>query len=377
MEEETEMKIVIFNWRDIKNPKAGGAEIVTHQYAKGWVKAGHKVSVVCPAFPNFPRKETIDGVEYRRLGIRTSWNYLLIHILAFFYYQRCLKGKIDLVIDQIHWVPFFTPLYVKEKKLAFIHEVAQKIWVKQFGGLIGRIGRKIEPLFFQIYKNIPFLTVSKSSKSDLSRMAIPERNITVIRNGINITPLKKLPKKENVPTFIFVGRIAPVKNIEELIIAFSLIKKELKNAQLWIVGAIDNKDYYNKIRQIVTKNNLKKDVAFFGYVNEKKKFELLRRSHLFLHTSLSEGWGLVVIEANAMGTPAVVYNVAGLNQAVVDDKTGLICRENTPLEMAEHILDLYKDKDKFQRMQKECFVFSGQFSWKKSLSKSEQLINSL
>lgn len=368
------MYIAIFNWRDIRNPKHGGAEIVTHEYAKGWVKAGHKVTVICPAFPNSPKKEMIDGVEYIRLGVRTSWNYLLIHILAFFYYQRFLKGEIDLVIDQIHWVPFFTPLYVNEKKLAFIHEVAQGIWAKQFGLLIGGIGRRIEPLFFQSYNNIPFLTVSDSTRKDLAAFGIQEEDITVIRNGISIKPLTKLPIKEKDPTCIFIGRITPVKNIEEIIKAFSFIKMELATAKLWIVGGDDNKHYSNMIKKLIHEEGVDGAVKFFGYVSEKRKLELLRISHLLLHTSVAEGWGLNIIEANAMGTPAVVYNVSGLRESVVDGMTGVVCPVKNPKEMAKQILELFRNYNKYRHMQNECLKRTRQFPWKKSINESLKLI---
>ena len=66
----------------------------------------------------------------------------------------------------------------------------------------------------------------------------------------------------------------------------------------------------------------------------------MRRSHLLLHTSKREGWGLNVIEANAMGTPAAVYPVAGLRESTLDNETGVVSREETPQSLAARINDL-------------------------------------
>lgn len=371
------MKILIFNWRDIKNPKAGGAEIVTHEYAKRLVKTGYEVTLICSAFSNCQKKEVVDRIKIIRLGFKADFNFLFIHILAFFYYQKHLKNKIDIVIDQIHWVPFFTPLYVKEKKLAFIHETAQNIWQKQFGKVLGFIGKLIEPLFFIPYRSTSFLTVSESTRRNLEKLGISKKNVTVTPNSIGVEPLFKPSKKEKDPTFIFLGRIVPVKNLEDVIIAYKNIKIELPKAKLWIVGRNDDKRYFKKILSLIEKLSLKNDIKFFGFVDEKKKLGLLKKSHIFLHASVTEGWGLVIIEANAMGTPAVVYNVSGLSELVQDKITGLVCSKNTPDELARLAISLIQDRKRYKIMQEKCLNWAKQFSWKESYRKFSQLVKRL
>jgi hypothetical protein len=62
------VKILIFNWRDIKNPSAGGAEVFTHENAKRWVEKGRSVTLFTSAFPNCAKEEVIDGVKIIRAG---------------------------------------------------------------------------------------------------------------------------------------------------------------------------------------------------------------------------------------------------------------------------------------------------------------------
>ncbi|MBU3966070.1 MAG: hypothetical protein KKG76_01655 [Euryarchaeota archaeon] len=64
------MNILIYNWRDIKNPAAGGAEVVTHEIAKRLVLKGHKISLFTAAFPGCKKNEMIDGVDIIRSGGR-------------------------------------------------------------------------------------------------------------------------------------------------------------------------------------------------------------------------------------------------------------------------------------------------------------------
>lgn len=60
------MKILVMNWRDIKNPLHGGAEIFTHEHMKRWAKAGHECYLIASAFPNCKKVEEINGYKGKR-----------------------------------------------------------------------------------------------------------------------------------------------------------------------------------------------------------------------------------------------------------------------------------------------------------------------
>src|ERR1035437_3814135 len=115
------MNILILNWRDPKNPKSGGAEIVTLEHAKAWIAGGNAVTWFTSEFKGSKREETVEGVKIVRRG-----NILTVFLYAPIFYLF-LKQKFDLVVDEIHGIPFFTPLYVGKPKIAFIHEVAGEI----------------------------------------------------------------------------------------------------------------------------------------------------------------------------------------------------------------------------------------------------------
>ena len=73
-----------------------------------------------------------------------------------------------------------------------------------------------------------------------------------------------------------------------------------------------------------------KDVVFYGHIKDEVKYDLLRKAHLLLVPSVREGWGLVVTEANAMGTPVIAYDSPGLRDSVVDQKTGILVKDKSP-----------------------------------------------
>ena len=78
--------------------------------------------------------------------------------------------------------------------------------------------------------------------------------------------------------------------------------------RLTIIGAGEMEE---TLKQLAGESGIKEHIKFTGRLDEQKKDEQLRRAHFLIHTSIREGWGLNVIEANAMGTPAVVYPVGG------------------------------------------------------------------
>ncbi len=364
------MNILVLNWRDTKNPKSGGAEIVTLQHAKAWVKSGHKVTWFTSEFKDGKAKEALDGVNIVRRG-----NFISVYFYAIIFYLFSGK-KFDVVIDEIHGLPFFTPIFVRKPKIALIHEVADEIWDYMYPFPINKIGKFIEPFYFNFYKRVPFWTGANSTVLDLEKRGIKKSNCTIIFSPASNLALRRPPLKEKKPTFIFVSRVVKMKGIEEVIRAFFYILRELKDARLWIVGD-GGKSYVDELRDTMKSYSIAPRVKFFGTVSENKKLELMRKAHILLHASVKEGWGLVVIEAASQGTPSVVYDVAGLRDSVKNGKTGIVLSENSSKEMAREALNLYKNKRLYEKFQKNAILWAKSLTWKDATKKSLALIESV
>ena len=364
------MKILILNWRDIKNPESGGAEIVTMEHAKAWIKNGHSVTWLASAFKDSAKEEIINDVRIVRRG-----NWITVFLLAPFFYFFS-KQKYDLVIDEIHGIPFFTPLYVRKPKIAFIHEVASNIWDYMYPFPINKIGKITERLYFYLYRNLPFWTDAPSTIDDLEKFGVKRKKCVAIPCPSGNQSLKFLPSKEKIPTFIFVSRVVKMKGIEEVIKAFYYILKEIKNGQLWIVGDGDKK-YLKYLTKTMHSYSISTKVKFFGRVSESKKLELMKSSHVLLHASIREGWGLVVTEAASQATPSIVYNVSGLKDSVINNKTGIVLSKNSPLEMAKQALLLIGNKEKYVEFQKNCLNNSKNLKWDEVTKESLRLIESV
>ena len=352
-----EMRILVFNWRDIKNPHAGGAEIFTHENMKRWVKAGNKVTMFSSHFPGCLPEETVDNVRIVRAGGKYT-----VYLKAREFYKK--SGGFDVVVDEINTVPFFTPGFVKGKIVVLIHQLAREFWFHETSLPVALMGRYVfEERWLRKYRDIPTMTVSNSTKKDLEDLGF--RKIFIVPEGICFKPLAKVPPKEKEPTFIFVGRLKKAKKPQDAVKAFNILKKNVPSAKLWVVGD----GYHRKELEKIAGNGVK----FFGRVPEKKKLELMSRAHAILVPGVREGWGLIVTEANARGTPAIAYDVPGLRDSVEDFNNGILVGAR-PEKMADALASFVSNKKLREKLSKSALKHSRQFSWDNSARETLKIL---
>lgn len=366
-------RILILGWRDPKNPLAGGAEQVVHEHAKFWVKKGFQVVLFSSRFYKCSSREILDDV----LILRSGNPYIGVRIAAYIYYRKN-SDYFDLVIDQFHGFPFFTPFYVKKPIIALIQEVAKEVWFLNhlsipFNWIIGFLGYTLEPLIFKFYSNIQFMTGSKSAKTEVSEYGVNKKDIMVIPHGVILNNTKENFKKNKKFTIAFLGVLTKDKGIEDAIKCFSILNTK-GDFQFWIIGKADKK-YQLVLLGLIKKLKLDQKIKLWGFVTQEKKFELLQKAHLLVNPSVREGWGLVNVEANAVGTPVIAYRSAGIIDSVKNHLTGLLCNENTPENLADKIFFLLEKKKLYIRMQKNAKNWAKTFDWNKSVKLSFDLIN--
>lgn len=372
------MNILILSWRGIGHPNSGGAEQVTLEHAKAWTEAGHGVWVFTSYFKGAREKEIVGGVNF----IRSGRQYFDVQFKAFIWYLLGKHPKFDLVVDEFHGIPFFTPVYVRSRKLAFIHEVAKEVWKlnewpKPFNLIPSFFGTLLEPWIFKIfYKHVHFMTVSASTRNDLIALRIPKENIRIVNNGVRLDLPRNLPAKEPKKTAMYLGALSEDKGVMDAIHAFGQIERKDDEWQYWVVGR-GTKVIIQRLKDISKNYGIEKKLKFWGYVTDRKKFELMAKAHVLINPSVHEGWGLVNIEANAVGTPVVGYDVHGLRESVNEGKTGILVEKGNYVRLAEESLRLVNDRDKYARFQKNALSWSKRFTWEKAGSESLELIESL
>jgi glycosyltransferase involved in cell wall biosynthesis len=369
------MRVLWYNWRDIKNPEAGGAEVFTHEVCKRLVKKQHvkSVTVFAASFEGGLPEETVDGVRIVRRGDK----YSVYSEAKKFYKQN--KNDFDILVDEINTKPFNTPNYVHEKPIvALIHQLAREFWFYETRFPVNLIGYFfLENHWLKKYRNIPTMAVSKSTAEDLQKLGFG--CVTIVPEGIGFPTLQHLPEKEPLPTVLFVGRLKKAKRPDDALRAFRNIKAEVPDAQLWIIG-----DGYmmQELRTMANEmfpgspnvgdnnnsNNTNSNscVIFFGKQSNAKKLELMSKAHVLLVPGIREGWGLVVTEANAMGTPAIAYDVHGLRDSVIDGSTGLLVHSGDHVAMAIEAVELLKNDVKRITYSRNALQHANSFDWDKT-----------
>jgi glycosyltransferase involved in cell wall biosynthesis len=191
----------------------------------------------------------------------------------------------------------------------------------------------------------------------------------MIPYGVDTVALPSLDEKNlQLPLrLIVVSRLAPNKRIDHAVRVMKCLADKKVPAQLTIIGTGETEPL---LRALVKELNLEAQVSFAGALAEADKDAQLRQAHFLLHTSMREGWGLNVIEANAMGTSTVVYPVAGLVESTLHDETGIVASAETPEAIATALVEILPQPEKYQKYRVKAWERAKTFHWSNVLKTS-------
>ena len=319
------MRILIFNWKDLAHPAAGGAEVLTEQVARHLAARGHEVTLFAAAVDGKPDCERVESVEIVRRGGRLG-----VYRAARSFWQEQGAGRFDVVVDEINTRPFLAPRWVRGAPVvALIHQLAREIWFYETPFPVALAGRYVlEPWWLRTYRDVPALTVSQSSAESLERFH-GWRNVSVIPEGHVAHPVPDVPEEDD-PTVVFLGRLVAMKRPEEALAAFRLARAELPSARLWIIG---DGPLLPRLRRDAVPG-----VELLGRVGGDELVERLARAHVHVATAVREGWGLNVSEAAYCGTPSIGYATPGLVDSI--PASGGLLVEPRPEALARALVDV-------------------------------------
>lgn len=349
------LRIAFFNWRDIKNPLAGGAEVYNHELLKRLVGKGHKITVFTSSFSGAPQTELIDGIEHIRYAGK-----FMIYSKSYSCYKKHIEGKYDVIIEGINGVPFFMKLFAKEKVVPLIYQLTRENWYSGIAFPAAFVGYHAEDSMLSLYKKNPAIAISESGKKDLEKLGF--KNVEIIYASHDVIPPPKI-EKEKEKTIIYLGRLAKSKRVNHVLEAFAMIKSRIKNTKLWIVGGGPEE---KNLKELAERLGIKESTEFFGKVSQEKKADLLSKAHLMLFPAVKEGWGITVLEANACGTPVIGYDVSGLKDSIKTDINGYLVEEGDVNRMAKCSAELLENENVLEKMSSDARHYSKKFNWDES-----------
>ena len=254
--------------------------------------------------------------------------------------RRFLKNK--MVIASSPAAAIF--LSSKLKYILEIHTSFEYFWGRN---RLGRAQSKLIPK--------PSITVFRNkSDADKASSLFPS---TFIYNAFDSTKISR-PKKSNKikHSILFVGRLVPEKNPLRLINCALQLKKSIPNFTLDIYG---EGPLYSELERCISKNNLENNVHLKGFIDDKSIYS---RYEVLWVTSQFEGFGLVIIEAMANGTPTVSSSWGdAINEIINNGRNGYIAK--TDLEFAEYTEDLINDSALYSKISKNAYsTYEKQFN---------------
>ena len=359
-------------------PTFGGSGIVATELGKALSKKGHEIHFITysepvrlgelrknifyhevrtsdyPLFKFTPYEQVltsklVDVVKFERLDL-LHVHYAIPHASAAYMAQQILK-------DQGVEIPFVTTLH---------------------GTDITLVGKdpSFEPVInFSINKSNRVTAVSENLKKETFELFDIKNNIEVIPNFIclkeykldNNDYYKKRFAPNNEKVICHVSNFRKVKRIEDVIIAFEGISKEI-DAKLLLVGDGPERA---RLEQISRNSKFSKNIFFLGSLKSTK--EVLNISDLFILPSSKESFGLSALEAMACGVPVIASDSGGIPEVISHGESGLLNSVGDTYQMTKNALKLLSNGSLLERFKTNAYQQAMKFDIEVILPKYEKL----
>jgi len=273
----------------------------------------------------------------------------------------------------------FVPLFMTFPAVIF---TGAELLVTFHGFLTWRLYSRLSYPFLYFYAD-KIVIVSEAMRRHYSLPAnCLHSKVINIANGID---LKRFEATENYlnrneiglseQDFVIgsVGRLSPVKNQIMQIKVCHILKNEIPNLKLVLITgqSPDSGGLIDEFRSLSRELEIEDRVIFLGYRRDVP--QILKTVNVFLMTSLTEGTSLALLEAMASGLPVVASNVGGNAQLIAHGKNGILFDANDLNGLAGHILDLYSQPSKRQRLGSEAKATAQQYSLETMVKNYEEL----
>jgi glycosyltransferase involved in cell wall biosynthesis len=362
------LRILVLNWLDRENPRAGGAETHLHEVFGRLAARGHEVTALVSGWQGCESRATLDGIEVHRSGRRYTFS-----LTAPAHYRRRLATRgFDVVVEDLNKVPLFSPLWVSAPVVLLAHHLFGTTAFQAGPMPLAAATWLLERPIPRVFAGLRAIAISQSTKHDLVARGLDANLIEVVPNGIDVryyTPDESVRAPE--PTLLFVGRLKEYKRVDLVIEAVVLLASRGLEVRLDVVG---EGEAMERLRALARRLGAGDRVRFLGFVPEEQKRDALRRAWVHVLTSAKEGWGISNLEAAACATPSVASAVPGLRESVVDGETGVLVPYGDTHALADALARLLCDGDLRRRMGVAARAFAERFSWDASADGVEAVL---
>ncbi|MDP3066627.1 MAG: glycosyltransferase family 4 protein [Methanobacteriaceae archaeon] len=356
----------------------GGAEVRVYELARRLAGRGHDVHwyTIGWWWTDETQDDIIrDGIKFHGVckptpiysGSRRSIKEAIYFSLKLL--RPLFKKNFDIIDCQgfpffSSFIAWFHSLLGRSKLVITVLEVWGSYWY-EYIGFLGIFGRFVEFLTLHLSNNI--ISISPKTKRDFLKVRRISQ-VQLITPGINISDVEKIKGSERKQDILFAGRLIKEKRVKLLIESLIKTKEDIPNIKCLIVGEGPEKEH---LVQLTQKLGLEKNVEFLGFMkNHPDLMSLMKSSRVLVLPSKREGFGMVVVEANASGIPAIVVEDP-MNAAcdLVEEGVNGFIAQPTPQDLSKKIkLTL----EKGQSLREDCLSHAQPYDWNRLTLTLEQ-----
>ena len=364
------MRILVVNWQDRENPRAGGAEIHLHEIFGRLADRGHEVTLLCSGWAGASDETELDGIRIVRTGSRYTF---ALHARSAF--QDRLEGgqEFDVIVEDVNKCPLFCSYWSSTPVVTLIPHLFGATAFRQELPPVATVVWAAEKLMPAAYRNSPILVISESTADDLVDRGFRRQKIEVSYPGIDhdfYTVDSSVPRFEK-PTLVYAGRLQRYKSLDVVLKALALLRDSGFGVRFHIAGQGEDRGRLESLTETLGLGDL---VSLLGYITEEDKRELMRRAWANVYPSPKEGWGISNIEAAACGTPSLASDAPGLRESVVDGRSGFLIPHGNVEQWADRIALLCGDSRLRERLGAGAIKHAARFTWEETADETEALI---
>ncbi|MFC1944243.1 glycosyltransferase family 4 protein [Chloroflexota bacterium] len=363
----------------------GGGEIAAYDLAVSMAKRGHEVKIFTSSADSRDSSQKYDGISvYRygtRLAIRTS-------SIAPGLFRKPMRYAADIVHAHFTVPPasYAAALHAKKNKLPLVltyHAEEQTNW----GSLIRRTGAMLDNILLTRTLLPSAKAIISPSEQFIAESAFLGKysdKVVTIPNGVNIEdfdidcPVEEYKRKLALPldsrVILFVGALSPHKMPNLLIKAMPAIIEKVPKAVLVIVG---DGSLRVELERSAVELGIHQSVRFAGFVPRGEVSQYYRSADVFVLLSVSETFGIVLLEASAAGLPMIASDLEVFKPIVEDGYNGIVLRKLDENDLAQAVVRLLRDDSLRVNMGANARKKVGDYSWAKIAEETEGLYMSL
>lgn len=381
------MKILIIANAFFSDKTISGGDFIFANYAKQWERYGNS----CKICTNEHGREFClqEGIKKSNIILFKSCRLDFLGVFignivrtfsSLFSSIKFNFSGYDLIFSASDFLPDVIPAVIakiKNKKIKWLtgfYFFAPNPFIKKYSGTRLRVitfylGQKISLFFISRLVDSIFTASGKDRERFIFKRQIKESKVLAIRGGVDTSLISHAHQNCKIYDAVFVGRLHPQKCVDELVLIWNQVCSKQNNLKLIIIGSGPQE---HKLKNLVEKLNLNKNIIFFGIKTGIEKFKIIKSAKVFISASHFDSGNMALDESMACGLPGIIYDLPlvhypqGVVKVPIGDKNAF----------ADEIIKLLNNIELYNKLSREALDFAKNLDWKLMAKRSLDFINS-